>query len=55
MAAIPRSPIGRILPRHAERRVKEALADTRVVRINGARQCGKSTMVAQLAEARHGI
>lgn len=39
------SPLGRLLPRHAERVVGEALRDTRVVLVNGARQCGKSTMV----------
>jgi len=31
----------------AERAVTEALRDTRVVLVNGARQCGKSTL-AQL-------
>ncbi|MFD2349145.1 ATP-binding protein [Nonomuraea ferruginea] len=34
--------------RHAETLVKEALTDTRVVLINGARQSGKSTLVKQL-------
>ncbi|WP_306358630.1 MULTISPECIES: ATP-binding protein [unclassified Nocardia] len=43
------SPIGRILPRHAHSAVHEALADTRVVLVNGARQCGKSTLVARIA------
>jgi len=38
--------------RHAETAVREALADTRVVLISGARQCGKSTLVAQLARER---
>ncbi|MEV5897234.1 AAA family ATPase [Nonomuraea fuscirosea] len=37
-------------PRHAERTMTEALEDTRVVLINGARQCGKSTLVRQLAK-----
>jgi predicted AAA+ superfamily ATPase len=32
--------------------VEEALADTRVVLINGARQCGKSTLAAQIGAAR---
>ncbi|WP_228825005.1 ATP-binding protein [Nocardia farcinica] len=32
------------LPRHAAELVKEALADTRVVIVNGARQTGKSTL-----------
>lgn len=43
-----RSPIGRILPRHAAVAVTEALDDTRVVLVNGARQCGKSTLVGQI-------
>lgn len=33
-----------LLPRHAEALVAEALADTRVVLVNGARQAGKSTL-----------
>jgi uncharacterized protein len=33
------------IPRRAERMVHEALADTRVVAVNGARQVGKSTLV----------
>jgi predicted AAA+ superfamily ATPase len=36
------------LPRRAESTVVEALGDTRVVLVNGARQCGKSTLVSQL-------
>jgi uncharacterized protein len=44
----PPSPIGRILPRHAATAVAEAMTDTRVVLVNGARQCGKSTLVAQI-------
>lgn len=32
--------------------VEEALADTRVVLVNGARQAGKSTLVAQIGAAR---
>ncbi|MGE5829325.1 MAG: ATP-binding protein [Micromonosporaceae bacterium] len=35
---------GDIVPRRAERLVNEALADTRVVLVNGARQSGKSTL-----------
>jgi uncharacterized protein len=49
---VPPSPIGRILPRHAIVAVEEALADTRVVLVNGARQSGKSTLVAQVGAAR---
>jgi len=50
---VPASPIGRILPRHATAVVEQALADTRVVLVNGARQCGKSTLVAQVGAARN--
>src|SRR5919197_1994934 len=52
MAQVPQSPIGRILPRHATTAVEEALADARVVLVNGARQCGKSTLVAQVGAER---
>jgi predicted AAA+ superfamily ATPase len=38
-----------IIPRHAEQAVREALADTRVVLVNGARQAGKSTLVRAVA------
>lgn len=38
-----------LLPRHAEQLVSEALADTRVVAINGARQVGKSTLATTIA------
>ena len=43
------SPIGRVLPRHAERTIRDALEDTRVVLVNGARQSGKSTLLRQFA------
>src|SRR6185312_13321410 len=36
-------------PRFVERRVREALADTRVVLISGPRQSGKTTLVERLA------
>jgi predicted AAA+ superfamily ATPase len=49
---LPRSPIGRILPRQASAVIEEALDDTRVVLVNGARQSGKSTLVTQIASAR---
>lgn len=52
MIRLPQSPIGRILPRKATAAVEEALDDTRVVLVNGARQCGKSTLVAQVGGAR---
>jgi ABC-type transport system involved in cytochrome c biogenesis ATPase subunit len=38
-----------IVPRHAERAIREALEDTRVVLVNGARQSGKSTLLRQFA------
>lgn len=40
------------LPRHAEVVVDAALADTRVVLVNGARQSGKSTLVRLVAKGR---
>jgi predicted AAA+ superfamily ATPase len=40
-----------LIPRHAERLVAEALADTRVVAVNGARQVGKSTLARTIAAA----
>lgn len=46
------TPLGRLLPRHAQREIEEALADTRVVLVNGARQCGKSTIARQVAAER---
>lgn len=38
-----------LVPRHAESLVAEALADTRVVLVNGARQAGKSTLTRLIA------
>ncbi len=46
---LPVSPLGEILPRHAEVRVRAALGDTRVVLVSGARQAGKSTLVRMCA------
>jgi predicted AAA+ superfamily ATPase len=43
------SPFGRVVLRHAERAIREALEDTRVVLVNGARQSGKSTLLRQFA------
>ena len=40
-----------LFPRHAQRSVSAALADTRVVVINGARQTGKSTLARLVAAA----
>lgn len=45
MLALPRTPLGVVLPRHAAGPVRDALMDTRVVLVNGARQSGKSTLV----------
>jgi uncharacterized protein len=47
------TPLGKLLTRHAEPSVTEALADTRVVLVNGARQSGKSTLVAVVAKGRN--
>lgn len=52
VSVVPRPSSSRILPRHATRVVEDALADTRVVLVNGARQCGKSTLVAHVARGR---
>lgn len=41
-----------LIPRHAESLVDEALADTRVVLVNGARQTGKSTLTRLVAGQR---
>jgi len=46
------SPLGKLLARHAEAAVAEALADTRVVLVTGARQSGKSTLVGVVAKGR---
>jgi uncharacterized protein len=45
-------PLGRLLARHSESAVTEALADTRVVLVTGARQCGKSTLLSLVAKGR---
>jgi uncharacterized protein len=46
------TPLGKLLARHAEASVTEALADTRVVLVTGPRQSGKSTLVALVAKGR---
>lgn len=43
---------GPVIPRRAEAAVADALADTRVVLVNGARQCGKSTLVRLVTKGR---
>jgi predicted AAA+ superfamily ATPase len=43
-----------LVPRHAESLVTEALADTRVVLVNGARQAGKSTLTRLAADRQTG-
>jgi predicted AAA+ superfamily ATPase len=43
-----------LIPRHAESLVTEALEDTRVVLVNGARQAGKSTLTRLVAGRRSG-
>ncbi len=44
-------PATSLIPRHAQAPVTAALADTRVVAINGARQTGKSTLARLVAAA----
>jgi uncharacterized protein len=44
-------PARRLIARHAQGAVQEALADTRVVVLLGARQVGKSTLLEQVAGA----
>lgn len=51
MIRVPQSPLGRVIPRRALQIAAEALGDTRVVILNGARQSGKSTLAAQLGTA----
>jgi predicted AAA+ superfamily ATPase len=43
-------PMGRFVDRRLRGAVMEALTDTRVVLVNGARQSGKSTLVRLIAE-----
>lgn len=43
---------GSLVPRHADARVQAALADTRIVTVEGPRQAGKSTLCAAVAKAR---
>ena len=43
------TPAGELYPRSAGRSVQAALADTRVVVLNGARQTGKSTLASLVA------
>jgi uncharacterized protein len=52
MASAASSPLGRVVPRRIFDSVEDALADTRVVLINGARQAGKSTLVRLIAKDR---
>ncbi|MFC4529467.1 ATP-binding protein [Sphaerisporangium dianthi] len=52
MVDTSQTPLGKVLPRRAGQAVREALRDTRVVLVNGARQCGKSTLVRSLAKDR---
>jgi predicted AAA+ superfamily ATPase len=50
VAETAKPPIGRLVERHAERSIRDALEDTRVVLVNGARQSGKSTLLRQIAK-----
>ncbi|MEV0420187.1 ATP-binding protein [Streptosporangium canum] len=54
MVSSAQTPLGKVLPRRAETAVEEALSDTRVTLVTGARQCGKSTLVRLLAKGRAG-
>lgn len=42
-----------MLKHHIEHALREALADTPVVLLNGVRQAGKSTLVEHIAETVH--
>ena len=53
MVRVNPTPLGKLLARHAEASVTEALADTRVVLVTGPRQSGKSTLVALVAKGRN--
>ena len=46
--------IQELVPRRAQELLAEALADTRVVTLNGARQTGKSTLARLAAQASPG-
>ena len=52
MVRVNPSPLGKLLARHSETALTEALADTRVVLVTGARQCGKSTLLGLVAKGR---
>ncbi|GAA4218162.1 ATP-binding protein [Streptosporangium album] len=54
MVGSTQTPLGKVLPRRAGTAVEEALSDTRVTLVTGARQCGKSTLVRLLAKGRAG-
>jgi hypothetical protein len=41
---------GEFVTRHAEARIRVALADTRIVAVVGPRQSGKTTLVRRIAE-----
>jgi predicted AAA+ superfamily ATPase len=46
--------LGRVIHRHVQTLVEDALLDTRVVLVNGARQAGKSTLTSLMAQDRPG-
>jgi predicted AAA+ superfamily ATPase len=46
------TPLTTLRSRHAERAIAAAMADTRVVLVNGARQSGKSTLVRLIGKGR---
>lgn len=45
---MPPKPSGKLVPRHMTARIQDALKDTRVVVVTGARQAGKSTVARQV-------
>jgi uncharacterized protein len=47
--------MSRFLPRFAEAPIADALTDTRVVILNGARQCGKSTVVETVTKTKRNV
>lgn len=49
VSGVGSSPLGAVLPRRAADAIADALSDTRVVLVVGARQCGKTTVVRAIA------
>jgi predicted AAA+ superfamily ATPase len=47
--------VAELIPRHARTMIEEALGDTRVVLLLGARQVGKSTLASEVAVTSHSV